>query len=55
MFKSKIVSAHLGPMGLNSPGYAPRKGTAAYTEAELWQQKYNAWLASTLGQASKSE
>lgn len=55
MSKTKIAPVHLGPMGLNSPGYAPREGTPAYTEAQLWQKKYDEWLASTLGKASKSE
>ena len=55
MFKFKKPAPHLGPMGLNSPGYAPRQGTPEYSEAEAWQKKYNAWLASTIGKGNKSE
>lgn len=55
MFKFKKPSPHLGPMGINSPGSAPRKGTPAYAEAEAWTKKYNEWLASTIGKGDKSE
>lgn len=55
MFKFKKPSPHLGPMGLNSPGHAPRKGTPAYAEAEAWQKKYDAWLVSTISKGDKGE
>lgn len=55
MFKFKTPAPHLGPSGINSHGYAPRKGSSEYSEAEEWTKQYNAWLASTIGKGDKSE
>lgn len=35
---------HVGMPGINSPGYAPRKGTEKYEEAEAWTKDYWARL-----------
>ena len=31
---------HLGPMGINSPGYGPRPGTPQAAAAEKWMKEY---------------
>jgi hypothetical protein len=31
---------HLGMPGINSPGYAPRAGTKAKSEADAWMREY---------------
>ena len=31
---------HVGPMGINSPGYAPRPGTPAGDAADKWTKEY---------------
>lgn len=35
---------HLGKPGINSPGYAPRKGTKDYEDALNWTKNYWAKL-----------
>jgi hypothetical protein len=54
MFKSKKPVPHLGALGINSPGYAPRKGTPQHAEAEQWTKQYHEWLASTIGKGDKN-
>jgi hypothetical protein len=53
MFKFKKPAPHLGAAGINSPGYAPRKDTPEYSEAEQWTKQYHEWLASTIGKGDK--
>jgi hypothetical protein len=36
----KKETPHLGSMGINSPGFATRKGTKEYEEAEQWTKDY---------------
>lgn len=48
MGKIKQEDIHLGAMGINSPGYAPRYGTPEWEEAAKWTKEYwdKLWKAS---------
>ena len=58
MSESNVSTApHLGPMGINSPGYAPRQGTPEHEEATKWTQEYweKLWAGHLAAKAAQSE
>lgn len=47
-----LTVPHLGPMGINSPGYGPRAGTKEAKEADEWTKQY--WDAMFKGRETNS-
>ena len=53
MFKFKQPTPHLGPMGINSPGYGVRPGTPEHEEVQRWTKEY--WDKLTAHRVTENE